>query len=233
MPRRHYSFHIPDDGDQKYGTVSVNLDGEIISVEFNEFTPENMQDVAPPEEGAWSNIVTFKPYDAWEEYLNEQGYVITPMIWRKGACVLVPLSDTESVLGCLISYPELMSQFSHHACKYQALIDAENHVTQLFFLDALKWLVPVGEVLYLDMNVLEPVYRSQGGNEKLLYSRLNVPPMADPEEGKLYVTCMIKKPRTRTTQAAVSAVTFAVNPWDVQMASRYTGDPKLIVQHLR
>jgi len=226
MPNRPYSFHIPNDPSKRFGTVMVKLEPESVSVVFDEFTPS-------PDDETWGNDMIIKSHDNWEVHLKELGYVITPMIWRKGACVLVPLSDTESVLGCLVSYPEFDSQFNPGACRYQALLDAQNTVCQVFFLDALKWLVPVGEILYLNMDVLDdPAFRAQGGNGKLLYTRLNVPPMSNPEEGKLYVTCLIKKPRTRMVQASVSAVTFSVNPWDVQPSSLYTGDPKLIMQHL-
>ena len=204
----------------------MTLEDEAVTVVFDEFTP-NVQD------GDFSNEASIKSHDTWEQHLRHKNYVITPMIWRKGACVEVHLDETQSVLGCLVSYPDFQSQFNPGECKYQALIDANNTVSQIFFLDALQWLVPVGEILYLDMDVLEDEhYRRQGGNGKLLYTRLNVPPSSEPEEGKLYVTALLKKPRSRTTQALVSVVTLTVNPWDVRLASKYVGDPKLVVPHL-
>lgn len=204
----------------------MTLEEEDVKVVIDEITPNLVEEDL-------SNVIYVKSHETWEAFIREKGFVITPMIWRKGACVLIPLDETQSVLGCLVSYPDFHSQFNPGECKYQALMDAENTVSQLFFLDALKWLVPVGEILYLDMEVIEEeAYRRQGGGGKLLYTRLNVPPSSEPEEGKLYVTAMLKKPRTRTVQASVSAVTFMVNPWDVQLASKYTGDPKLVMPHL-
>jgi hypothetical protein len=195
-------------------------------VRFEKYTPSSTGN-EPDMEG------TAVSYDEWENHVMSNGYVITPMIWRKGACVLVPLSDTNSVLGCLVSHPDSNSQFDAETCTYQAVIDSDNTVSKIFFMDLLKWLVPVGEILYLDMQILlNDAFRRQGNGGKLLYTRLNVPPMSDPEEGKLYVTCLHKKPRTRNEPASVTSLTFAVNPWDVQLASAYTGDPKKILQNL-
>ena len=102
-------------------------------------------------------------------------------------------------------------------------------------MDVLKdALIPIGEVLYLDMSVIQEArYRDQGAGGKVLYTRLNVPHVKDPEPGKLYVTCLHqpKSARGRSLRSA-TCITLAVNPWDVQTPDAYTGPPGNIVKHL-
>ena len=66
------------------------------------------------------------------------------------------------------------------------------------------------------------------------FTRLNVQHVHAPQVGKLYVTCL-HQPRTsrgKSTRSATS-MTLAVNPWDVQLASLYTGSPALVLKHLQ
>ena len=84
------------------------------------------------------------------------------------------------------------------------------------------------------MVVLEDAtFRQQGRNGKVLFTRLDIPHVRVPEIGKLYVTCL-HQPRgsNRRSARSASAITLAVNPWDVQLASAYTGDPANVVKNL-
>jgi hypothetical protein len=118
---------------------------------------------------------------------------------------------------------------------YHALLSADMLTARVFFVDILTdSLLPVGEILYLNMQVLEDAkFREMGRAGKLLYTRLDIPHVRVPEVGKLYVTCL-HQPRgsNRRMSRSASAITLAVNPWDVQLASEYTGDPSNVIKNL-
>lgn len=218
MPDTPYSFHIPHPDEGKYGFMMINLSADC--VEIHTF-------------GANDELETTDMLDfmEWEQHMRRRGMVITPLIRRHGAAVSLP----NGVLGCLVPQENSEDLFDSNGCVYRALIDADLQVATLFFLDVLKEaLVPVGEVLYLDMSVIEEErYRRQGEGGKVLLTRLNVPHVKDPEPGKLYVTCLHqpKSARGRSMRSA-TCITLAVNPWDVQTAASYTGPPANIVKHL-
>jgi hypothetical protein len=229
-PDTNYTFHIPFPDESKYGTIKVDTPTEQVLVEIMKIGHEdNVQ------------MMSFD-FMEWEEKIRALGIVITPLIERAGAAVVITQTDSVSQqvfksIGCLVPPAEnddLLLDASD--CTYHALMTKELDVAKLFFLDVLKvYLLPIGEVLYLDMKVLqEPKYKAQGEEGKLLYTRLGVPYVRKPETGKLYVTCLYqpKASKGRSSRSA-TAVTLAVNPWDVQLASSYAGDPSNIIKHLR
>ena len=179
--------------------------------------------------------MTFWEYDEWEDSLMQARAVLTPMVERAGACLLVEMDGGESRLGCLVRYPDLDTQFNHQTLHYQALVDEANTVTQVFFTDALRCLLPVGTLMYLKMDVIEderfnqPARSSAG---KWLLTRLNVPNTSNPVQGKLYVSTLYKKKRSRGQSGFVVSVTFPVNPWDVQLKQMFSGPEDSIVKHL-
>jgi hypothetical protein len=170
----------------------------------------------------------------WEETIRERNMVITPLITRAGAAVSLEFQGVQRI-GCLIPLEGKQALLVPDSCTYRALVTKELDMAELFFLDVLKTaLIPLGEVLYLNMQVLEEErFRSQGAGGKVLFTRLNVPHVRTAQVGKLYVTCL-HQPRTsrgKSTRSATS-ITLAVNPWDVQLASSYTGNPALVLKHL-
>lgn len=183
----------------------------------------------------------------WDDFLRKENMVITPLIKRLGACVSLdaPGGDVEDgtqgaaggkILGCLISYPDHGGLFNPSNCSYQALITKEMDVSEIFFHDVLtKALVPVGEPLYLDMDVIQDDrFTIPTGEGKVLYTRLSVPNTAHPVEGKLYVAAVYQPLNARGRRESFSTcVTFVVNPWDVQLASEYSGPARDIVKHLK
>jgi hypothetical protein len=174
----------------------------------------------------------------WDDFLRKENMVITPLIKRLGACVALdaPEGTARRILGCLISYPEHGALFNPSTCSYQALISKDMDVTEIFFREVLtEALVPVGEVLYLDMDVIsDDRFTIPTGAGKVLYTRLSVPNTAQPVEGKLYVAAVYQPMNARGRRAGcTSCVTFVVNPWDVQLASEYSGDTANIVKHLK
>jgi hypothetical protein len=227
-PNVSYTFHVPHPDEGLYGIVRVESVAEQVTVEV------------------YQNNESLDAYnlefDAWEEFLREKGMVITPLITRGGAGVVLTEKDPETDeetkrVGCLVPPAEnegLLLDASD--CTYHALLDSDMTTAKLFFADVLReFLLPIGEILYLNMQVLEEErFRSQGRGGKVLYTRLNIPHVRVPEIGKLYVTCL-HQPKTshgRSSRSA-TAITLAVNPWDVQLASAYTGLPTSVVKHLR
>jgi hypothetical protein len=230
QPDVMYTFHVPHPAEGKYGTIRVDTQLSRVCVETTQVGQEDHINTAALE------------YCDWEERIRADGIVITPLIQRAGAAVVLVEKDADTgaesrQIGCLVPPPENEGQLLDASdCTYHALLTAELDVAKLFFLDVLKeHLLPIGEVLYLNMEVLqEEQFRSQGRGGKVLYTRLNVPNMRVPEPGKLYVTCL-HQPRAShgRSNRSKTAITLAVNPWDVQLASAYTGDPASVVKHLR
>ena len=187
----------------------------------------------------------------WDDFLQKENMVVTPLIKRLGACVIVnSLGDMQEdetqggarggtkkkMLGSLISYPEYGALFNPVNCSYQALMTKEMEITEIFFYEVLTTaLVPVGEILYLNMDVIQDErFTIQTGSGKVLYTRLSVPNTSHPIEGKLYVAALYKPmPRRGRRDSFSTCITFVVNPWDLQLASDYTGDEANVVMHLK
>jgi hypothetical protein len=232
MPDTYYSFHIPKFTDAphasegNYGIVHVITNAA--TVELSRYNQQK----------ELVDAVTLD-FDDWDEYLRREHMVITPLITRGGACIMLEVDEDgekKKTLGCLIKYPEFDALFNPNTCCYQALVSEQMDVAQLFFIDMLKnAMVPIGEVMYLKISVLpEESFRTQGDGDRLLFTRLAPPNVRDPVEGKLYVTGLYQPlGRRGTGEVSASPVTFAVNPWDVQLASEYTGDHSRVIQRLR
>lgn len=223
MPDVPYTFHIPYPDEGKYGMVQVISKTD--SVETHEFGKDR--------ELIKSDCFSFME---WEEAIRERGIVITPLIQRLGVAVSIQSESGSHVLGCLIPSADSTQLLDSNSCIYRALVNADMDVVELFFMDVLvHHIIPVGEILYLNMAVLEDEnFRAQGAGGKVLFTRLNVPNVRSPEPGKLYVTCLLqpRSARGRSTRSA-TAITFAVNPWDVQTAAAYVGPPGNVVKHLQ
>lgn len=155
-------------------------------------------------------------YDEWEVYLKACGLVIMPLIERPGVCILLDLTDAVdgggSALGVLVKYPETNSQFNPTTGCYQALVDSENTIAQVFHMDVLSFLVPVGTVLYLRLGPYIPLKQGH-----FIAVRLNVPNVSTPVQGKLYVSALHRYTRVRNGVGNQSrgSITMEVNPWDL------------------
>jgi hypothetical protein len=232
MPDVYYSFHVPkysnetDESVGDYGTIHVISNANSVDVARFDKNQEPLEPLA-------------LDFDTWDVELRLRHMVVTPLITRGGVCVSLNLGggdSTQTTLGCLIKYQEEKSYFNPSTCCYQALMNDEMDVAQIFFLDLFKHcMVPIGEIVYLDVSVLpEEGFRAQGAGGKLLYTRLAPPNVHTPEEGKLYVMGLYQPlGRRGTSEVSASPITFAVNPWDIQLASDYTGSQNNILKRLR
>ena len=175
-------------------------------------------------------------FDDWEDHIASQKYVLMPLIDRGGACVIVDIGTEENpnpTLGCLIKFPDLGTQLNHTNCHYQALVKEDNSIVRIYFMDIIDSLVAIGTVLYLNAEVIQDDrFNHQSRRGKWLHTRLNIPNVHDPIQGKLYVTGIYRRHRTRTQVALTSSVTFAVNPWDLIAKDQFTGPAENIMKYL-
>ena len=232
MPEKAYTFHTPhppDDQPKTVGTIFVDLENEKVVVETLKGDSHDQSEIESLD------------FSTWEETLRAKGIVITPLIERAGAAVAIvethPETQTKTTtIACLVPPAENDGRLLD-VCDltYHALLSADMLTARVFFVDILTdSLLPVGEILYLNMQVLDDAkFREMGRAGKLLYTRLDIPHVRVPEVGKLYVTCL-HQPRgsTRRSSRGASAITLAVNPWDVQLASEYEGDPANVIKNL-
>ena len=233
MPDVPYAFHTPHPPQEglpkSVGVIRVDLDTEKVVVET--FIGDSFD----------QSDVESLDFGVWEEHLRAKGIVITPLIERTGAAVVITETDPDSntqktSIGCLVPPPENDGRLlDPNDLTYHALLDQDMRTARIYFLEVLtEMLLPVGEILYLDMTVLEEDrFREMGRNGKVLFTRLDIPHVRVPEIGKLYVTCL-HQPRgsNRRSAKSATAITLAVNPWDVQLASSYTGNPANVIKNL-
>lgn len=225
----YHTPHPPEGMPKNHGVIRVNMDIERVVIETTTGEDNDQLELEKLD------------FMHWEEAIRAKGIVITPLIQRAGAAVKVSIPEdgtqTEKVcIGCLV--PPMQNDeelLDGTDLTYHALLTSDMRTARIFFLETLTdCLLPVGEILYLDMTILEnPAFREQGRGDKLLFTRLDIPHIRTPEVGKLYVTCLHqpKGPRGRSARGA-SSLTFTVNPWDVQLASLFEGDPSRVVRHL-
>lgn len=224
MPNRIYPFIIPSQ--KEIGTIQIDTALEKAVIKFYERRdfPEGPEQTSEATHG----------FDVWENCIHEDKILLTPLITRLGAAALVD-GPNGKIIGCLIPQPDSKSLFDHEKFTYKALINQAMDVVDVYFENILRTdLLPVGEIMYLKMDVLDDQnFREQGEGGKLLYTRLTVPNIRSPEAGKLYVNCLYNQRGYRAGGAAAETLlTLAVNPWDVQLASSYTGDDGQIVKFL-
>ena len=145
MPDVPYTFHVPHPDEGRHGILMVEPDTESVTMQtFNR-------------EGVLIHDTVLDVLE-WEETVRESGAVITPLLRRLGAAVRVLRDDGSQSIGALIPHSEgSKALLCHENRTYKALITSEMDVAELFFLDVLKTaLIPVGEVLYLNMQVTLP-----------------------------------------------------------------------------
>ena len=153
----------------------------------------------------------------WCTSLAASGYILTPMIFRSGACVWVKQNDAETI-ACLIC-GNAGSNFSPDTCTYTALVLA-TEVLDVFFKTVLDDLIKVGTSLFLGGETVGLA------DSVLLQVRLNVPNVKQPEQGKVYVTYIEKPIIADRDTFSVMSKTVAVDPWDLRLEA----DPSKTVQ---
>ena len=158
----------------------------------------------------------------WQDQLKERGFVMLPMVWRKGACVA-----WDSRVGCLVE-PGQDNQhdgnFSVERMGYVARLGINEHV-EISVMDALSGLLPIGQrlLLRLSSHSARPVLRrlpvslrGDAVSQSALKVHLDSPNTMEPVEGKVYVVCLVRRLQEEDSNPAGSVCeTFVVDPWEL------------------
>ncbi len=240
MPNVQYTWHRPETGD--HGLIMAHTVDCMMMIEY--FALEPSGDRSSPFN---TERVLF---DRWERDVRERGIILTPVIWRAGACVLIQLTPTTKAVGVLIRPEGCGTQLHTSSCSYVALVqrppdeDQSQHASQppsqpllqptvhLPLVKAISSLIPVGELLYLNHACMDkPEYKKVG---KLLKVRLNVPNTLEPEPGRVYVTCHFsERAFGRSDVSSLPCVTMTVDPWDLTLPSEYKGPASSVLDFLQ
>jgi len=245
MPLRYYSYHVP--GERRNGVLIVDSPNEVVKYwdfVYDEDTMEN--DL----QGQCACGL-----DDWEEMLRMKGAVLTPMIWRSGACVQVRVG-ARVVVGVLITPSGCDTQFDHTTASYEVLVrpppsgsdgEESDHPSQpqttpssprrsptlrIYFMSVLENLIAPGEILYLRHGSLaNPEFKKPG---KYLQVRLNVPNTLSPEAGRVYVTChYYARTFGRPETIHLPSITMNVAPWDLILPASFRGRPEDVLEYLQ
>jgi len=166
-------------------------------------------------------------FEDWHDELRRRDLLITPMIWRLGACVEVPHSSGERAVGCIVPKPDSdespVPMFCpHDDCSYYVLSREGVPAKKTHFHKALRRLIPVGTEVYVRLKA--PAVAAMGlqtlrteRSREFLSGRLNVPTVVAPEQGKVYVTCMQRPILARSDASDMACVTLVLDPWDIAL----------------
>jgi hypothetical protein len=204
------------DRDSVYGSLFVSVKHAVVEVLLMQ---ENGEEVG-----------LSLDYDEWHEQLRRHDLIITPMIWRQGACVENRLSSGGRELACVVPPPKEEqatsvgnpTNFLASDCSYYILAREGTPARKLHFYKVLRRLVEVGRELFVRLQspgvqkLNLPLARIDRSKE-FLCGRLNVPTMEHPEPGKVFVTCLQKPVFARTDASDIACVTLALDPWDIAL----------------
>ena len=170
---------------------------------------------------------TFK----WQEELRAMGFVMLPMVWRAGACVV-----SENRIGCLVKSIDDCSNYSPVSMCYSVKFWVEE-VEELETLHTLKSLLPLGQLLYLKMgshsaaplrNKVPGAFTSSAICQSLLKVHLDSPNTITPTDGKIHVVYLETELRLCTRRhdgeqiggrANGRSLRVVVDPWELQLLS--------------
>ena len=169
-------------------------------------------------------------YEDWHEGLRKNELIITPMIWRHGACVENRLSSGARELACVVPLPEEeqakcsipSTNFSPSDCSYWILAREGVPPRKLHFHKILRRLVEVGREVFIRLNApgvqkLRLQIARTDRSKEYLCGRLNIPTVEHPEPGKVFVTCLQKAIFARSDASDIACLTLALDPWDVAL----------------
>jgi len=216
LPSTFYS--VWRERDSAYGTLFASVRQDLVEVELT--TDESGQTTGM----SWS-------YEEWHKGLRHNGLIVTPMIWRQGACVENRLSSGGRELAVIVPPPQeeqaltgaaLPSNFSPDDCSYWILAREGVPPRKLHFHKVMRRLVEVGREVFVRLG--SPVVMALGlqlmrsdRSKEFLHGRLNVPTVEHPEPGKIFVTCLQRPLFARSDASDIVCVTLELNPWDVAL----------------
>lgn len=170
-------------------------------------------------------------YEEWHARLRGLDLIVTPMIWRQGACVENRLASGGRELACIVPPPpEVQAEvvgaaptnFSPGRFSYYILAREGVPARELHFYKVLKRLVEVGREVYVKLRAerVEQMNLQLARIDRAkdyLCGRLNVPTVEQPEPGKVFVTCLQRPVFARSDASDIACVTLVLNPWEVAL----------------
>lgn len=170
-------------------------------------------------------------YEEWHAKLRGLDLIVTPMIWRQGACVENRLASGGRELACVVPPPPeatarvanvAPSNFSPGSFSYYVLAREGVPPRELHFYKVLKRLVEVGREVFVKLKA--PRVEKLGlhlaridRTKEYLCGRLNAPTVEHPEPGKVFVTCLQRPAFARSDASEIACVTLVLNPWEVAL----------------
>ena len=163
----------------------------------------------------------------WQEEMKAKGFIMLPMVWRSGACVTMDANT----IGCLVP-PEEHEGVAHdgnfcmEGFEYRALVRCGVQ-EKIPVMQMLQTLLAIGVRLYLKLEshsaaiVLRRLTVDIHVNElnrHALQVHLSAPSMANPEDGKVFVVCLVCKMNGNVQSVkGSSAEVLIVDPWELIM----------------
>lgn len=203
--------------DSAYGTLYVSVRNATVDVELEL-------------EGSLTTGMSWD-YEEWHAKLRSLDLIITPMIWRQGACVENRLASGGRELACVVPPPPEVaaevanaapSNFSPGDCSYYILSREGVPPRKLHFYKVLRRLVEVGREVFVKLRA--PRVAQMGLHlaridraKDYLCGRLNVPTVEQPEPGKVFVTCLQRPVYARSDASDIACVTLVLDPWEVAL----------------
>jgi len=188
--------------DKLYGTLIVDHQVRLVSV-FVHTTNSILQ---------WT-------YDEWANKLKEKDFIMLPMIFRSGACIVQP----DGVLGLIVPWPDTQRNYNEDGGKYHYITNMDGTLHEMQTLALLQHLLPVGTELYLDVHSISGILlRSKipRNQEHLRYIvvRLNTPSVMHPDVNKVYVTYLQRPSKANASVSTFSSTTITVDVWELVSA---------------
>ena len=173
---------------------------------------------------------------AWNSELGERGYIMLPMVWRSGACVLIPpkAGDQASreMIGCIVPPPGVDSEGAqlHSDGNYCYSIQSYfagvrvGEIIQVHVLDVMKHLLPIGKKLFLkcESQSAAPLIRrlkaplsAESRSTHAIRVFLTGPSVKTPIPGKVYVAYAVGTSQGDEANQNNSGEIACVDPWEL------------------
>ena len=228
LPDRHYSVWRPPDlasphPRAEHGSIVVRTDGEPVVELSTHHDHTHLPGTAVSDDMEESVQLQVLPFDSWHVQLRALGFVVTPMVFRRGACIRCKWEG--DAVGCIVPTTDDGLNFSPGDCTYDVVL-SDDACVKVFFKEALDNLIPCGEELYLQGSAIQGLDPAV-----LLAVRLNVPPVASPpRSASVYVTYMCKSVFANRALDSVTYRTVPVPPASLLVRENLRG--RAFLQHV-
>jgi hypothetical protein len=125
-------------------------------------------------------------------------------------------------VACIVPYTT-GSNFSPGSLCYRAKL-TEEKIIEVFAHEVITKLIPVGTEVFVRLYndrvrrlVENKLPRPSDRARNFLSARLNIPTIAEPEPGKVYVSCILKAATVRHDAACAGTLTLVLNPWEISL----------------